>query len=159
MQGSAFMFVRSLSIQNLQERECELMRRCMRVGSQACTHNVQLPVAVQLDNGTGFLEGTYTAPIVPNSSLPALLGLEACHRERAIIDCLNNKLYLAGDGDFDLLKALPPGTKVISLETAPSGHMMIPCADFAGLGKFQNRGGWNSLITLISPKTRDFGLI
>ena len=110
-------------------------------GSQACTHNVQLPVAVQLDNGAGFLEGTYTAPIVPNSSLPALLGLEACHRERAIIDCLNNKLYLAGDGDFDLLKALPPGTKVISLELAPSGHMMIPCADFAGLDKFQNRGG------------------
>ncbi|MFM7990439.1 MAG: hypothetical protein ACKPKO_65090, partial [Candidatus Fonsibacter sp.] len=33
-------------------------------------------------------------------------------------------------GDYDLMQALPPGTQQFNCILAPSGHMMIPCAEF-----------------------------
>ena len=37
---------------------------------------------------------------------------------------------MAGLGEYDLLQALPPGTQQFNCILAPSGHMMIPCAEF-----------------------------
>ena len=39
-------------------------------------------------------------------------------------------LHFCGPGEYDLVKALPPGTDSFQLELAPSGHMVLPCCEF-----------------------------
>ena len=88
-----------------------------------------------------FTKGTFDTPVVPKSMLPALLGLDSTRRCRGIIDTVSLVLHLCGPGEFDLLKALPPGTESIQCVLSPSGHMMIPCAEFGALDKRQKLGG------------------
>ena len=45
------------------------------------------------------------------------------HTARSIVD-------VVGLGDYDLVRALPPGTKQFDCVQAPSGHLMPPCAEF-----------------------------
>ncbi|MFM7982511.1 MAG: hypothetical protein ACKPKO_24635, partial [Candidatus Fonsibacter sp.] len=66
----------------------------------------------------------------PRSQLPALLGLNAARESRMLIDTMRNAIYMVGPGDYDLMQALPPGTQQFNCILAPSGHMMIPCAEF-----------------------------
>ena len=47
-----------------------------------------------------------------------------------IIDTTRNAIYMAGPGDYDLMRALPPGTQPFNCALAPSGRLMIPCAEF-----------------------------
>eukprot|EP00969_Alexandrium_andersonii_P180544 7979065-Alexandrium_andersonii.AAC.1 len=37
---------------------------------------------------------------------------------------------MCGPGDYDLEACLPPGTQRLDCTYAPSGHMMLPCAEF-----------------------------
>ena len=78
---------------------------------------------------------------MPNSELLALLGLDTCRQQRAIIDTNKNKMYLVGPADYDLEQLLPAGTECIDLEVAPSGHLVIPCAEFDSLDAAEKRGG------------------
>ena len=110
-------------------------------GSQTCTHNVKLPIAIP--GREKHLHGTFDSPSVPESSLPGLLGLTTLRKVRGIIDCNTCKLYLAGPADYNLLDGLPPGTEEIQCEFAPSGHMVMPCAEFEKLDK-EPKGGVKS---------------
>ena len=76
------------------------------------------------------MSGTYDTPTIPNSQLPALLGLTAARNGRVIIDAARNRVYMVGPGEYDLLTALPPGTQSYDCVYAPSGHMLLPCAEF-----------------------------
>ena len=51
--------------------------------------------------------------------MPGLLGKLALKRNRAVWDFTTDQLYFLGPGDYDLLRALPPGTDTFQLETAP----------------------------------------
>ena len=91
----------------------------------------QLYSPVSLLNATGQrVTGTFDTPTVPHSQLPALLGLNAARESRMLIDTMRNAIYMVGPGDYDLMQALPPGTQQFNCIVAPSGHMMIPCAEF-----------------------------
>ena len=70
------------------------------------------------------------APTVVRSDLPGLLGLHALKRNRAVLDVNTNKLYFLGPGDYDLDKAVPPGTDIIQCEVSPSGHIILPCCEY-----------------------------
>ena len=97
-------------------------------GSQQCTFDCHLPVAlrtVQGEKRTGMMH----TPTVIKSHLPGLLGLNALKRNRAVLDVNTNKLYFLGPGDYDLDKAMPPGTDIIQCESAPSGHIILPCCE------------------------------
>ena len=96
-------------------------------GSQSCTHNCVLPIAMQQANGQTRV-GTFEAPIVGGSTLPGLLGLQSLCRARAVLDLVNMQLHLLGPGDWR--QDLPPGTETYQLEQAPSGHLALPCSDF-----------------------------
>ena len=61
------------------------------------------------------------------SDLPGLLGKLALKRNRAVWDFVRHRLYFMGLGDYDQDKAMPPGTDSFQLETAPSGHSVLPC--------------------------------
>ncbi|CAK0897272.1 unnamed protein product [Prorocentrum cordatum] len=41
---------------------------------------------------------TYEAPVLPNSSVPELLGRKSLRGQRALLDCFNNRLYRIGPG-------------------------------------------------------------
>ena len=98
-------------------------------GSEQCHHNCKLPVSLNKAGG-GSIKANFDTPIIPGSELPALLGLDTVRGCRGIIDTNTLRLYLLGPGDYDLSKALPPGTECIQGELAPSGHFVIPCDSF-----------------------------
>lgn len=99
-------------------------------GSQTCHYDCQLPVCLATTSGERR-EGIMDSPTISNSQLPGLLGLTACRKNRAIIDTHTNKIYFAGPGDYDLEKAMPPGTEVFQGEIAPSGHLVLPCCEYS----------------------------
>ena len=76
--------------------------------------------------------GELTTPSVQGSELPGLLGLQSLENNKAVWDFQQHKLYFLGPGDYDLRRALPPGTDVFQLEKAPSGHAVLPCCEFGG---------------------------
>ena len=91
-------------------------------GTQKCDE--QLTVRGRLADGTDI---TFTAPCVPDSEFPGLLGLQSFDRMNAVIFCVDNKsVSLPPGGAKHLLRNLRQGSKVIDCERAPSGHMMIP---------------------------------
>ena len=71
-----------------------------------------------------------TAPIVEGSGehLPGLLGLRTLEAQRAILDTAERKLYFPGPGKVQII--MPPGSIVIPLEKAPSGHLCLPIDAF-----------------------------
>jgi hypothetical protein len=109
-------------------------------GSQTCGYDVHLPCAISTTDG-GIVKGTFITPTVPNSSLPALLGLQSLKNSRAVIDTNNSKVYFLGPGDYNLEATLPPGTRAIQCEHAPSGHMMMPVDSFNELDRLESQGG------------------
>ena len=101
-------------------------------GSQTCTHNCKLPVAFKrIDGSLG--RGNFNVPVVPKSELPGLLGLKSLRDRRAILDMQTLQIHFAGPGDYDLSLTLPPGTESYQCELAPSGHMVLPCSEFAAV--------------------------
>ncbi len=101
--------------------------------------------------------GDFTFPAVNDSNIPGLLGLFTLKRLRPILDTVNNKLYCLGPGDFDLAAAMPPGTECFDLDTAPSGHLLLPITKYAELEKQKANGSLNidntpiSLLTVTPP--------
>ena len=92
-------------------------------GIQTATSRVELPIGLGHD-----LEATYSAPELPNSSVPGLLGRKALREHRVLLDCFNNKFYTIGPGGYKL--QLSPGSNVRDLEESPAGHLMLPCTRY-----------------------------
>ena len=69
--------------------------------------------------------GTFTAPVIPNSELPALLGLNTLHEQRAVIDCFNRQIVFIGPGGYQLKAS--PGSRTYKLHAAETGHLLLPC--------------------------------
>ena len=88
-------------------------------GSQECTSQAQVPLS--LEDGS---RAVYTAPVLPNSHVPALLGLETMKRQRTIIDVGAKKYVIPGPGDVHV--SLPPQSKVYDLVDSSSGHLLLP---------------------------------
>ena len=63
--------------------------------------------------------------MLPNSSVPALLGRKALRDQRTLLDCFNNRLYRIGPGGYSL--QLSPGSAQYHLEESHAGHLMLPC--------------------------------
>ena len=56
------------------------------------------------------------------------------------------KMYFTGPGDYELSRALPPGTDCFQCELGPSGHMVIPCCEYGDKPK-QHDNGELTLVT------------
>ena len=98
-------------------------------GVQSCEYDCTLPVAFKQKDKT-LQMGKLLIPTVSQSDLPGLLGLAALRKNRGILDFNTMELHFCGPGEYDLIKALPPGTDSFQLELAPSGHMVLPCCEF-----------------------------
>eukprot|EP00971_Amphidinium_carterae_P250039 4963752-Amphidinium_carterae.1 len=85
----------------------------LRVGGVAkateeATKNVMVPIAFARSDGR-IETGTYTAPMLPQSGCPALLGLQSLAAMGAVLDCAAKKLYIRGSPDQDVEIRIPPG--------------------------------------------------
>ena len=94
--------------------------------AQTCIERAIVPVA--LSDGQ---EGTFTAPVVPDSDIPALYGQRSLRANRAIIDTIHSRLYQLGPGEFKII--YPSGTRIFDLVDSPSGHMLLPVTEFDAL--------------------------
>ena len=104
-------------------------------GSQRCIFDCKLPVA--LGNKEEAVGASITTPVVPGSELPLLLGLTAMENNRTVLDLVNGNMWICGPGDLDLEKAMPPGSRKISIMKASGGHLVLPIDDFAYLDNRQ----------------------
>ena len=93
-------------------------------GSQAAANSSQVQIGINGDLGT------YTAPVIPDSDLPPLLGLRTLRSQRAILDMSGPEaeLILPGPGGFKL--QLSPGSVRLPLKAAPSGHLILPVTNY-----------------------------
>ena len=91
--------------------------------AQTCLERAIVPVA--LADGQ---QGTFTAPVVPDSDIPALYGQRSLRANRSIIDTINSRLYQLGPGEFKII--CPRGTRIFDLTDSPSGHMLLPVTEF-----------------------------
>ena len=73
---------------------------------------------------------TFQAPMLPESDVPALLGVRTLKKQRAVMDCFTGRLYLIGAGGYKM--SLSPGSQELKLHEAHSGHWILPCTDWAG---------------------------
>ena len=92
---------------------------------------------MQRADGT-YSHGTFEAPTVADSNLPALLGLRALRQRRCVIDLNTLKLHVCGPADYDLTQALPPGRDTYQGVLAPSGHLMLKSGEFRGLDRSED---------------------
>ena len=106
-------------------------------GSQTCNWEVVAPIALPKSNGDTTLN-RYTAPVVPNSGVPGLLGLRSMMKMRSLIDTVNKKLYFLGPGDLRIEDVLPPGTESFRLEQSPSGHLLLPISNYQDIARSNN---------------------
>ena len=116
-------------------------------GSQKCNYDCRLPIGLRHSKSQQTTLGELTIPAVQSSDLPGLLGKQSLKRNRAVWDFVTDKLYFMGPGDHDLEKAMPPGTDVFQLETAPSGHSVLPCCEFSSAS-----GSTEHTLTLITNR-------
>ena len=75
------------------------------------------------EEGEG-VKGKYRAPVIPNSTLPPLLGLKALREMGAVIDCAQGKLLLPGPGGYSF--NMSPGSRMFRLALSDSGHLILP---------------------------------
>jgi len=116
-------------------------------GSQSCNFDCRLPIGLRHSGSQQTTLGELTIPAVQSSDLPGLLGKQSLKKNRAVWDFVTDKLYFMGPGDYDLDKAMPPGTDTFQLETAPSGHSVLPCCEFTSAS-----GSTEHTLTLISNR-------
>ncbi len=115
-------------------RESPLIVSGVGTGSQQCTHNYILPLAIRKSEmapgSTPTVAAKLDIPTINNSNLPGLLGLDSTIANRGILDLVNGKMYFCGQGRFNLFDHLPPGTNSFKLERSASGHIVLPICEF-----------------------------
>jgi hypothetical protein len=99
-------------------------------GAEQCVVEATVPIA--LSNGT---RGTFQAPVISNSDIPALLGLRTLEGQRTLIDSYHHKLMMIGAGGYEI--KLSPGSVVLPLEKSPSGHLLLPITEWGKLSNEQ----------------------
>jgi hypothetical protein len=102
-------------------------------GTQTATSKVTIPINLGRGNKASF-----TAPELPNSSIPGLLGRRALKEHRVLLDCFNNKFIMVGPGGYEL--KLSPGSETYELEESPAGHLMLPCSKYSAAGSPYDAG-------------------
>ena len=112
------------------KRDRTLTCRGVGTGSQSSDWDVRHTIAL----GTGRLD-TFTAPELPDSCVPGILGQNSMENLRVLIDTFTGIMYMVGPGGYEL--RLSPGSEKHDLQKSSMGHLMLPCSNF-GPQKGQN---------------------
>ena len=115
------------AVPKMTDRKAPLQVGGVGRGAQQCLQDCRLPIALTRQDGSAAT-GTFSSPVVRDSGCPALLGLHTLQNRRAILDCDQKVLHFPADGAITLV--LPPGSESFQLESAESGHLLLPCDAF-----------------------------
>ena len=73
---------------------------------------------------------TYTCLYIDDNNCPGLLGMRALSSTGSILDLRPGKLCIYSGNTEDVEIPCRKGITKMTLEQAPSGHIMIPCGQF-----------------------------
>ena len=100
------------------------------VGNDAaiCDFTTELPIAVQFEECEPTLE-TFVTNVADGcgEDLPAILGSRSMQEKDAVLLLRKGKEILALPGPGGYKIEWSPGTKLLPMQPAPSGHLVIPC--------------------------------
>jgi hypothetical protein len=103
-------------------------------GAAKCDYEAIAPIAVKFAEHAATKE-TFQANITEGvgEHLPAILGLDSMQAKDSVIILRKGQEFMAfpGPGGYEIKWS--PGTKLLPMEHAPSGHLVIPCDRFAEL--------------------------
>ena len=102
-------------------------------GVHTCINDVSVQGAVPLSDGTSAITMRYIAPVIPDSNVPGLLGLDSLRQMGAVLDCRNLQLHFVGEHTKETKAGMkfPEGTRTAQLELSESGHMMLPFSEYS----------------------------
>ncbi len=106
-------------------------------GTQRCTQEITVPAALRNADGC-MTKASFSAPMIPSSTCPALLGLKSLVEHRAVLDLSEQRLILLPK---DTPIEVPPGSEVYALERSSTGHLLLPIDDFKNLTLAQQERG------------------
>ena len=94
---------------------------------------VTMPVG--LPTSDGAVSADYRATVLPNSEVPALLGLSAMEKSKAILDLRHGKLHMwtannLDDIEITVKKGREHNVVQLPMVKAPSGHLILKCTDY-----------------------------
>jgi hypothetical protein len=95
-------------------------------GDQQATTAISVPVAFE-----SGCKSVFVSPIVPDSELPALLGLELIDAHGMLIDSRHRRLIIPGPGGYKII--LSPNSHSLVLKKAMLGHLLLPCTQWRNL--------------------------
>ena len=105
-------------------------------GTQKCFKELLIPTALRSADGA-VNGGSYTAPMIPKSTCPALLGLKSLMSHRAVLDLASKRLILMPEGSE---VEIPQGAEILPLEQAETGHLLLPIDEYSRMLKAQDEG-------------------
>ena len=125
------------------------------------TKTVTMPVG--LPTADGSVNANYKATVLPNSEVPALLGLSCMQKSKAILDLRHDKLHMWTANNLDDIEIrVKPGREQnvvrMPMVKAPSGHLILKCTEFpkmqnpAETGAFSLSHGQEPQTMLVVPE-------
>ena len=142
--------------------DLEIPQNVMGVGKEADVATKMVNMPIGLTTADGGVNANYTATVLPNSDVPALLGLNCMQKSKAILDLREDKchMWIANNLD-DLEITVKPGREMnvtkMPMVKAPSGHLILKCTDFPSqvsseTGVFSLFHGRGSKTMLVVPE-------
>ena len=139
--------------------DLEIPQNVMGVGKEADVATKMVNMPIGLATADGGVNAHYKATVLPNSDVPALLGLNCMQQSKAILDLREDKchMWIANNLD-DLEITVKPGREMnvtkMPMVKAPSGHLILKCTDFPSQGSsetgvfslFHGRGSKTMLV-------------
>ena len=119
---------------NYVPRDNRLWVNGIGAGAAKSDSQVIAPIAVKYAEHTATKE-TFQANITEGvgANLPAILGLDSMQAKDSVLILRKGQEFMAfpGPGGYEIKWS--PGTKLLPMEHAPSGHLVIPCDRFKEL--------------------------
>ena len=96
-------------------------------GSQKAVDKVVLTTGL-VDTSGQHWEETFSAPCLPNSAVPGLMGIDSLEQNDALIRCKTGEIWFLGKGRVKIEPS--PGSRHFQMKKAKGGHWMIPISRF-----------------------------
>ena len=120
------------------KRKTRLNVNGVGTGSAPCEHEAVIPIAVQFEDQDATKE-SFRANVADacGADLPAILGSDSMQEKDSVLILRKGKPMLAFPGPAGYKIQWSPGTKLLPMVTAPSGHLVVLCDEFSKLPKGQ----------------------
>jgi hypothetical protein len=105
-------------------------------GSAPCDEEARLPIAVKFEEKTATMD-EFKANIATGSGcdLPAILGSQSMQDKDAVILLRKGKEMIVFPGPGGYKIEWSPGSQLLPMMPAPSGHLVIPCDKYAEVNR------------------------